>query len=305
MSVWAAVDRLVDRATDPAALRAHGLQLLAARRWRAVGRPIPTELLADERAAAIAALAAPLVLARVRAALPGPIVVLKGLEVAARYPDPALRPLGDVDLLVPDTAAAQRALLAAGFEPAEAGAAGEPPRRHHLPPLRWPGSPLPVELHHALRVPPWMSPPTNAELVAAAVPSSTGVAGVLALPPPYHTLVLAAHSWSHGPLSRLLDLIDVSIMMNGVDVSELNALTRAWGMHQAWAMTGQAIDALLFARPAWSWPAHFWAWHLGTVRERTLLEERLVHWLGALRVATMLRAVQVAQSPLKTIATIR
>ena len=84
MSVWAAVDHLLDRTEDPAGLRAHGVQLLAARRWRVTGRPVPAALLADERSAAIATLAVPVLLTRVRAAVNGPIVLLKGPEVAAR-----------------------------------------------------------------------------------------------------------------------------------------------------------------------------------------------------------------------------
>ena len=156
MSIWAAVDHLLDEAEDLAALRAHGLHLLAARRWREAGRSVPPDLLADERSAAIAALAMPSLLARVRAALDGPILLLKGPEVAARYPDPALRPLGDVDLLVPDAAEAEGVLRAIGFEPAEGERTAA--RQPHQPPLRWPTSPLRVELHHALPVPQWSSP---------------------------------------------------------------------------------------------------------------------------------------------------
>ena len=40
---------------------------------------------------------------------------MKGPEVAAHYPVPSDRPFGDLDLLVEDPEAAQRALIAAGF----------------------------------------------------------------------------------------------------------------------------------------------------------------------------------------------
>ena len=42
-------------------------------------------------------------------------MLIKGAEVAVDYPGPRLRRFGDVDLLASDAAAAQAALLAAGF----------------------------------------------------------------------------------------------------------------------------------------------------------------------------------------------
>ena len=50
------------------------------------------------------------------------LILMKGPEAAARYPDPALRPFCDLDFLVDDPAAAHRALMAAGF--VEVGDAG-------------------------------------------------------------------------------------------------------------------------------------------------------------------------------------
>ena len=280
MTVWNAVDRLVDGTDDLAGLRANGLQLLAARRWRAVGRPVPPELLADERAAAIATLAVPALLARVRDVLEGPIVLFKGPEVAVRYPDPALRPLGDVDLLVPDAAGAERALRGAGFEPAE----GEhtPSRLQHRPPLRWPTSPLPVEVHHALPVPRWSSPPPADQLFAVAVPAAVGVDGILALPLAHHALVLAAHSWLHyGPRPRLRDLIDVAVVTEGGDPADIARLARDWGLQRVWATTSRAVDVFRGARPV---PpgSRRQGWAGFALRERTVAEEHLVRWLGAL-----------------------
>ena len=61
------------------------------------------------------ALAASAVLRSVRAAYGGRLMLMKGPEVAARYPEPSTRAYRDIDLLADDPAGAQRALLAAGF----------------------------------------------------------------------------------------------------------------------------------------------------------------------------------------------
>jgi hypothetical protein len=279
VSVWATVDHLLDRAEDPAGLRAHGVQLLAARRWRATGRPVPAALLADERSAAIATLAVPVLLARVRAALNGPIVLLKGPEVAARYPDPALRPLGDLDLLVPDAPAAERALRAVGFEPAEGEQTAA--RQPHQPPLRWPTSPLRVELHHTLPVPAWSRPPPADQVLAAAVPAAIGD-GILTLPPAAHALLLAGHAWVHyGPRPRLRDLVDVAVMTDGLDLAEMADLARTWDLPRVWQATAGAVAALDGSLDPSPTPWRRWVTPVPVIRERTVAQEHLVRWLGA------------------------
>ena len=252
MNVWAGVDRIVENADDLAGLRLHGVHLLAGRRWRALGRAIPTELIEEERVAAVAALGSAALLSRVRSILDVPIVLHKGPEVAARYPDPALRAFGDVDLIVPDAVGAQRALQQAGFEPV-----GKERRRavhHHQVPLQWPGSPLLVEVHESPGWLGWMSPPSTSELVAAAVPTTCGVEGILTLPPCHHALVLVVHAWRDRPLSRLGRLIDIAVLVDECDARQLDALARAWGMQRIWATTRRSIDALLSNGPARSWP---------------------------------------------------
>ena len=99
--LWASVDRLIDSTSDVDALRANRLHLLAARRWRERGIDVPGELVEAERLAVLVSFVLPDVLARVRAAYDGPLVVHKGPEVALRYPDPLLRPYIDIDLLIP------------------------------------------------------------------------------------------------------------------------------------------------------------------------------------------------------------
>lgn len=274
--LWEAVDRLVDGPHDVEALRAHGIQLLAARRWRVTGRFIPEELLADEREAVMVALMAPALLDRVRTIIPGPLVLLKGAEVAAYYPDPGLRPFGDLDILVLDATSAQETLLRAGFVLAE-----KHDHRHHRAAIRWPGSALLVEIHDAPPWLPWMTPPSVDELVAATVPSAVGIDGVLALPQSYQALLLAAHSWRSAPLRRLLDLIDVAVMSDGVNRSELDALARCWRVERVWQATMWAIDAFLLGDERPSWTLHLLASHCRSFRERTLVEEWAARWVGA------------------------
>ncbi|MEA2598943.1 MAG: hypothetical protein QOF01_5412 [Thermomicrobiales bacterium] len=279
MNVWAGAERYIDRTADVERLRAHGIQLLAVRHWRATGRSVPLDLIADERFSAIVALSAPSLLGRIRCLLDGPLVVLKGPEVAARYPDPALRGYGDLDILVPDPAGAQAVLVDAGFELVDDYAFP-----HHDQPLHWPGSPLLVELHRFPSWLRWMTPPSTAELFAMAVPSATGIDGVSTLPAREHALFVAAHSWRHAPLRRLIDLIDVALMAEGVDPYELDALARQWGMGRVWATTTHAIADLFSCgdAPVRSRAVRFGGRHLTTVRDRTVLEKHLAMWLGAL-----------------------
>ena len=64
---------------------------------------------------------------------------------------------------------------------------------HHLRPLAFEGLPLAVEVHSR---PKWVEPlvaPSAAELLEAALPGTTGVRDVLALPPEQHAILLAAH----------------------------------------------------------------------------------------------------------------
>ena len=108
--VWEAVYRLLDGTSDFEALRAHRLHLLAGRRWRELGEEIPTELAQDERLAAIVALLAPGLLRRVVSLCDTSVVLHKGPEIAARYPDPVLRPCIDLDVLVEDAESTRRAV---------------------------------------------------------------------------------------------------------------------------------------------------------------------------------------------------
>ncbi len=276
--IWAGVDRLVaNRGGDAAGLRAHGLHLLAAHRAHRLGLGIDEEPLRARRLAAVRTLAAPPLLSRIRALVDGPILLLKGPEVAARYPDPALRPFQDLDLLVPDPGAVQRRLLEAGFAPV--GCTADFARHHHEAPLRAPDGPLVVEVHGAPAWPDWGHPPRFGDLLAAAVTSETGVEGILAPAAAHHALLLAAHSWVHGPLPRALDLVDVAALAEECSPGTLDAVARLWGLERVWATTIGAAVSLLADHAPLSWPLLLWARHLPALREPLQIESRSARWL--------------------------
>jgi putative nucleotidyltransferase-like protein len=266
--MWDRVDLLLERAPHEAALRLHRMELLEARRRRANGLDVGA-LIGDEATAVVRDLAAIPLLARVRDAWDGPLVVHKGPEVSLDYPGPRLRPFCDLDLLTGDAAGAQAALLAAGFQ--EARQAESHGVTHHLCPLRWPGLPLTVELHTR---PNWVEgvpAPATDELIAGAVPSRLGVDGVATLAPAHHALVLAAHASSHDQLGRLGNLIDVAVTLGRADQSEVAALARRWGCSRMWRTTRAAIGAVLEGTGR-SAAVASWARHLRDVRERTVFE---------------------------------
>lgn len=289
MTIWGAVDQLIDRAAGWADLRAHRLHLLAARRYRARGLPVPDDVAQDEALARVVAVSTPLALERVRDAAGAPVVILKGPEVAARYPEPALRAFVDLDLLVGDPDSVQAALLAAGFEEAD-----DPPwafrldgrdlfaDRHHARPLFWPGLPIRLEIHRHPSWPRWLDPPSPEPLLARAVPSATNVEGVLTLSPIDHALVIAAHTWVHEPLARVRDLVDLAVMSEGLDRTELAGAADLLGIERLWNATIACADALVSATRRPTAAQRIWARNLDAVRERTVLEAHLENWISCL-----------------------
>ena len=281
--LWTGVDRLLDCVptgrrplSDP---RLHRVHLMLARRWRLRGETVPSDLERDERQAALVALAAPVLLQRARDAYDGPLMLMKGPEVAAEYPDPLRRPFLDLDLLAGDPRAAQRGLLAAGFEAVQPAALFD--GCHHLAPLKWPGLPLGVEIHHH---PHWvdrLEPPSSAELFEAGVPTCTGVAGVLAPAREHHALLLAVHAWAHGPLTRLGRLLDAAALALRSDERELELVARRWRCARLWRVTCQASERVLLGRGN-PLSLKLWAPHLAEVRDRTVLEVHRERWFAPL-----------------------
>jgi hypothetical protein len=285
--LWAAVDRLVDRAPSVADLSSHKLELFAARRWRSLGQTVPAEIVEQERRAAVVQLAAPVLLSRIRAAYEGELVLVKGLEVARRYPEAGLRIFGDVDLLADDAPAAQRALLAAGFQ--EVGDPSLYEDIHHLRPLQWPDLPLVVELHSRPKWVDGIAPaPAITELLAAAVP---GPHGFHVLPPAHHALLLAAHSWAHEPLRRLRDIVDVAAVTEAAGRQEVAELARSWRVERLWRATDAVAEAVLYGRRR-PLALRLWAQNLETARERTVLENHLQRWFSDFWIMPPHRAIE-------------
>jgi Uncharacterised nucleotidyltransferase len=272
---WAAVDSLVDRAQTAEGLAYHRLGVFAARRLRAQGRPVPEAFEQEERLAALAAMTAGPALERVVAAAGQPLLVLKGPVLASRYPEDAPRPYRDLDLLAVDATATHRALVGAGAEPAR----DDPtrPGLHHEAPLVFPGLPMVLEIHRAPKWPDWASPPAAGDLFRLGRPYD-GDDRLLVLPEGEHAVLVAAHSWAHRPLRRILDLIDVAVLAGPDDGA---AAARRWGLERLWRTTAAAAAALLDGA-APPWPLRTWARDLPAVRERTEAEAALERRLAPL-----------------------
>jgi hypothetical protein len=273
-ALWQAVDDLVrDAPID--GIRGHKLGAVAARLRRRAGRPVPAPLAADERGAAVAVTIARPLLEQIRSVCDGPLVLVKGPEVARLYPGSA-RTFGDLDLFTPDAEKAQRALVAAGFREVDDPEAFVD--HHHLRPLKSPTVGLKVELHTRPLWPFGTPAPRLEPIVERAAPSGVGVEGISAPDPAHHAVMLAAHAWSHDPLRTLRDLIDIAAVSQGTSDVELARTADAWGLAKIWTTTRAAIAALLEEGPT-TIPLWTWARHLRAVRERTVFDSHLMRWL--------------------------
>lgn len=281
--LWEGVDRLLERLAPDLAAE-HGLGPLAARQRRLTGDEIPQRLFREARASRTASLVAPALLQRVREAYDGPLLLLKGPELVARYPDSARR-FGDLDLVAGDAEAAQAALLAAGFRledrdwPPEGYDDARRPH-YHLHPLEWPGLGLRIEIHKHVKWPEGLHPPLNEELFEAAVPSSVGVEGLVTPHPDHHAVVLVSHAWGEIPMRRLRQLVDVLAFVDDDKRDELRRLAARWGIERGWSSTLDVADWLLREGPE---PrlVGVWARYLRALREPTVLEMHLQEWLSA------------------------
>jgi hypothetical protein len=268
---WSAVTGLVRSRLDDNRLVAHGLGGVAADLCDGRGWPVPAGHRSQQRLARVGSVTAPILVDRIRVACEGPILIMKGPEAAARYPN-GTRAFSDIDILVPDAWRTQQQLIAGGFVEEH-----DPDGRwlgiHHLPRLRYPGLALAIEVH---AVPKWLAgvrPPRPEELLAAAVPSEVGVEGVLAPAPEHHALLLAAHAWAHQPLGKLRDLVDVGAFRCEADEAELEQLARSWRVGRLWHTTTHALDAVLEGTR--TWPLRLWASHLPDGRGQSVLEHHL------------------------------
>jgi hypothetical protein len=192
--------------------------------------------------------------------------------------------------------AAQQALIGAGF--VECGDPADYEHAQHLCPLVWPGIPLFVELHRRPNSPGWLPRRTPDEIFDLAVPSATGIEGLLAPDPAAHALLLVAHSWAQAPLARLTDLIDVAAVLDEEGRARAGDLSRRWGWEGMWRVALDAGDAVL-RDSAWPASLSVWARHLASVRDRTVLENHIA------RIAGPASAVPVSHAPAALASTIK
>jgi Uncharacterised nucleotidyltransferase len=266
---WTTVDALVAEAPSLGALRHHGLDLLAARQWRAAGRELDPSLRQAERLATLRLVSVPRLLGLARSAVEEPLILMKGPEVAASYPHPGCRPFGDLDILTPDPDATFASMLRAGFREIGICDAG-----YHAPPLVWPGIPLKIELHSTPKSVARMPAPPMAELLELTRPSRTGVEGIAAFLPAAHAVLLAVHAWSHGPLERLGQLVDVAAVLSECDRRSADEIARRWGYGRLWMTTTAVIDGL-FGSAELPLSVRVWARHLVSGREPRVAERSL------------------------------
>src|SRR3954451_22833686 len=88
--IWPRLLGIIDQNPGTVGLRHHGLAPLAVAHWTGQGRTVPPELHSDRAAQAAAGMEAGELLRALRSSTSGPILLIKGLEVAARYPDTTL-----------------------------------------------------------------------------------------------------------------------------------------------------------------------------------------------------------------------
>ncbi len=145
-----------------------------------------------------------------------PVVGLKGIALAKTvYSNLALRPVGDIDLLVrpSDLEAAHDLLLRLDYVPDESVHPQEWYRttHHHLAPCDGPGGAARIELHHHIHPAPWMALIPIGELWQRARPVAAGGAGFSVFAPEDLILHTCLHlSQGRCFLTGLLDLRDVA-----------------------------------------------------------------------------------------------
>jgi hypothetical protein len=181
------------------------------------------------------------------------VIPLKGAYLAESiYRDAGLRPMGDLDLLVPrgDVLRGMEALRAAGFAPyQDFSAEVELPLAKHLPPFQKNGTV--IELHWDVTAP---ESPVRVDLDGLwrrAVPLEDGNSRVLALCPEdllLHLCIHAAHHYFYDQLRSLCDVREVlAVHGNGLDWAAVAERAQAWhagrGVYLALRLAADLLDA--------------------------------------------------------------
>ncbi|MEE9416838.1 MAG: nucleotidyltransferase family protein [Acidimicrobiales bacterium] len=178
---------------------------------------------------------------QLRVLIDGPLVLLKGLEVAQLYPEPWQRDYIDIDLLVDDADTADIALREAGYSPLFN--LETLPDYHQTAPLARPGSPVTIELHRHPSWPRWNAFPVD-ELIAQSRPSRTSVDGVMRPRDDHHLLIIAWHFWRDGA-HRGRDLVDLHLLRQQVPDEVTTSTAETWGVTKLWKRTRSLLDALV------------------------------------------------------------
>lgn len=157
-----------------------------------------------------------------------PYAALKGAWLASHaYPHPALRPLRDIDILVPFDRAKEAfdLLRRQGFVPRNRS---EPSVEHalehgkHLPGLTAPADKISVEIHHRLLTPgpAWRQQALATEDILRTRIKEPSQAGDIAYPAPTETLLhLMVHSvYEHGLCNGPLVLNDIAVLLDKKEV---------------------------------------------------------------------------------------
>lgn len=296
--LWAGVLRIIDRAPGHAQLSYHGVAALAVTHWRRTGRPVPVELAGVPAAQAAMLLELERLVPIVRGATDQPMVLLKGFDVAARYPDPALRRMRDVDVLTADPDAMQRELLAAGWrkETGEGIALDERSYQelHHLCPLQHRDLSLPLEVHRAPHWPTSLAAPTFEEIRAEARPSRIGVAGVLTPCAEHHALMVLAHAWARQPFEQLSQLLDFALLLECCDAARLAAVARRWGMRRLLDIGRRTVDSVFLECGRDPYTVRLFACHLRTLTVPSGRRRQLDRYGASAVVSSPLQAVRAA-----------
>jgi hypothetical protein len=185
------------------------------------------------------------ILEELRTRAPGPLVLMKGLEVAQLYPAVTHRPFRDLDLLVTDARATWDRLVAEGY--------WANPRRpieidhHHLPALAGPHRHIGLELHHRPNLPAWATIPTDL-ILSTAEPSRTDIEGILRPRDDLHALLMAMHGWKGG-FTRLRDLFD-ALLLAAVSEVPVEETAARLGLTRFWRWTSRIAENALLGRSA-------------------------------------------------------
>lgn len=177
-----------------------------------------------------------------------PVVLLKGAALAfGAYASPGLRPMSDVDLLVPARAAAgaRRVVEEAGYVPVERHGEGFLDSVHGIA-FRGPDG-LEVDLHwHALLERP--SEAADGLFFEDAAPLSLPGLAALAPTPESHLLLVAIHAWRWSVVPHFVGFADAVVLLGRSRpgrLVEMAAAARGLGLLAALARTLSVVEAAL------------------------------------------------------------